>query len=127
MKKSITRLSVYFAVLGAVFLITVITVSASEVKTPVWVSAGTDERYPQVRYLSAVGMGSSRESAISDAKKQLAGIFSSKVEATLQSSSQSETTETISGQMTGSDQTNTQSSTKVTVDVVLKGVEVRET
>jgi len=92
---------------------------------PAWVQR-PETLYPSQRYLSAVGSGRDRESAVRDAQKNLAEAFSVKVQSSVRSASESKLSQTTEGSLKGD--SSDQVTREVTLESVtrLRGAEIRE-
>jgi hypothetical protein len=123
------NLKIGFAVLASSFFIGCasappVTSSASN-STPDWVSH-PEGSYPQNRYLTSVGNGSSRNDAIEDAKKQLAESFVVKVKSETSALNQSNLSQNTNGNVTGDSAHHTQNTVSLQTDTSLRGAEVKE-
>lgn len=92
---------------------------------PAWVDGDVAEKFPEQRYLTAIGTGSSREAANQDAKKQLASTFRAKVTSESSTESQSSLSESTSAKTSGEGSAKTRSSVSVSTSLELRGVEVK--
>ena len=120
--------------LGLVLALSVLNACASApstVETPVsttvpdWVN-NPKSHYPEARYLSAVGSGNTRDSAIEDAKKQLAESFIVKVKSETTARGQSTLDSNTNGSVSGSASQNVDKNLSIQSDTYLRGAEVKE-
>ena len=100
--------------------------TAATNEVPSWVK-NPQGNYPETRYLVAVGEGSSRDSAIEDAKKQLAESFVVRVRSETQSKADSNLTQNTQGVTTGDSSQNAQKNLSLQTDTFLRGAEVKDT
>ena len=100
--------------------------AATSVSTsvPDWVG-NPKGAWPEARYLSAVGAGNSRDSAISDAKKQLAESFVVKVNSETTSHGQSDLDQTTEGKISGSSRQDVAKNLSIQSETFLRGAEVK--
>jgi len=93
---------------------------------PVWVNH-PEASYPPERYLVAVGMGSSRDEAIQDAKKQMAESFVVKVKSFTQVNAQSNLNQSTTGSVNGDSTQNVAKDVSLETSTYLRGADVKET
>src|SRR3989338_9743051 len=113
-------------VLGNLFAI-VPARAADENRTnrPGWVDGTLDAKYNELRFLTAVGSGGTRGGAEADAKKQLAGIFRSKITSETTTESKSTVSEDTSAKTEGSASGSLKSNVNIQTSLELRGVEIK--
>jgi hypothetical protein len=92
---------------------------------PLWVNQPQGS-YPENRYLVAVGNGRDRNSAIDDAKKQMAESFVVKVKSELQNKSQSTLNQDTGGGASGDASEKTAKDLSLSTETSLRGAEVKQ-
>jgi hypothetical protein len=103
----------------------------SQVKTesvgsvPAWVNQ-PQAAYPANRYLVSVGNGRDRNSAISDAKKQMAESFVVKVKSEIQTKASSTLNQNTAGSVSGEAKEVVSKDLSLTSETSLRGAEVKE-
>ena len=99
------------------------TVSTS---VPAWVNH-PELNYPSERYLTSIGLGSSREESIQDAKKQMAESFVVKVKSYTQNNATSSLNKNTAGNVNGDSTQNISKDVSLETNTYLRGADVRET
>lgn len=92
---------------------------------PAWIDGETVAKFPELRFLTAVGSGTSRGAAEADAKKQLASVFRAKVSSETKSESKSSVSEDTDAKTTGSASGSLQSNVNIQTMVELRHVEIK--
>jgi hypothetical protein len=92
---------------------------------PEWVRHPSD-RYSEQRFLTAVGVGASREEAIRDAKKNMAESFLVKVQSLTKSTTESKLAQDTEGSVKGESDQNVSKETRFESVTRLRGAEVKE-
>src|SRR3990167_7681945 len=115
---------VFGLVLRHVFA-TALAADDSRASRPSWVAGTLYSKYTELRFLTAVGSGSSRGGAEADAKKQLAGVFRSKITSETTSESKSTVSEDTSAKTEGSASGSLKSNVNIQTSLELRGVEIK--
>lgn len=85
------------------------------------------DRYPETRYLTAIGIGANRNAAIDDARKQMAESFVVKVRSETQARTQANLSQDTAGAVAGATQNETDKTLTLSTETFLRGAEVKET
>jgi hypothetical protein len=92
---------------------------------PGWVDGNT-KQYPDARYITAVGNGSTREAAIQSAKNNLASSLQQKVQSETNTQSKSDLKQDTNAGASGEDSSSTQKSLQISTNVEVRGLEMKE-